>query len=926
MKDKPKKKRRYSQDGDICPTCGKTIAEGTVGLISSGFNSDFCACNQIASEGLIAGASGSGGKDSKRRKGSDKDNKDGDKDGRGNKDQRDSLASFCPICGQEIRTGRALASITGFLFQDTNCECMQGSLMGENMAERFFKLREAEADKNFASITQNMQETTAQSSNPKGAPVKSSQNKGAADASSVPISIDLLPGATVGGVYRITELLGKGGMGEVYLAQHKGLAKNCALKVIPPNKVTDHSWQRFQNEAKTIASLEHVNLVKVTDLGLHQGCLPFYAMEYLDGESLHDKLKTRGRLPLNTTIDIFLQVCDGVNHAHRRGIVHRDLKPANFMLIQNGAKFLVKILDFGLVKLTQNDRAGQSITRVGEVFGTPLYMSPEQCVGGKIDSRSDVYSIGCALFETLTGRVPFVEDSAIQTIAAHQSLEPPTLSSIMGPGLFPQSMENVIAKLLRKDPGERYQNLLELKADLERVSRGEEVEPYNSTKLGRARFISVEEELPEISREMPDFMRVPRKRKLRREAIMVLSVLFALIVAGGIGSWYVVAEDAKHAAPKAKFSMQVEPSIARHTSHAGTGSGTGSGTDGEPGTSTTIDTRSGTTSGESSTGSTDNEQGEKNSDADADNQDPEDRPPPLSYKDTTPFSKIVSKDGKKYRVFHFPDDVLIGRIHVENSEGVKAVGEKIFPANAWISLQPDIEISRYPNYLKRFRPGDIYSLSMHRYAVEQGSCDEMLQAWTNVPDVHMLDLRGSSDLSSKSTALFNKFPKLEVLLLGRVHYDPVALAKIPAIKNMREMIVSGAGDTVSLFKALAGSKHAERLIIVGAKLTEGEADDLASLPNLKELAVDRLKVKDEDAACRILAKLAKCKKLEELSIKHMILTPKIVPVLKAFPRLHRLRYDIVGNTTSMTEQKRLMDSLKPMEWGPPYLDSGKIPH
>lgn len=895
MKDKPKKKRRYSQDGDICPTCGKTIAEGTVGLLSSGFNSDFCACNQVASEGLVAGPADSGARDSKRRKSLEKDNKDA----RGNKDQRDSLASFCPICGQEIRTGRALASITGFLFQDTNCECMQGSLMGENMAERFFKLREAEADKNFASITQNMQETTAQSSSPKGAPLKSSPNRGAAGASSVPISIDLLPGATVGGVYRITELLGKGGMGEVYLAQHKGLAKNCALKVIPPNKVTDQSWQRFQNEAKTIASLEHVNLVKVTDLGLHQGCLPFYAMEYLDGESLHDKLKTRGRLPLNTTIDIFIQVCDGVNHAHRRGIVHRDLKPANFMLMQNGAKFLVKILDFGLVKLTQNDRAGQSITRVGEVFGTPLYMSPEQCVGGKIDSRSDVYSIGCALFETLTGRVPFVEESAIQTIAAHQSLEPPTLASIMGPGLLPQSMENVVAKLLRKDPAERYQNLLELKADLERVSRGEEVEPYNSTKLGRARFISVEEELPEISREMPDFMRVPRKRKLRREAIMVLSVLLALIVAGGIGSWYVVAEDAKHAAPRAKLVMQVEPSIARHTDS----NKSDPEKDAPTKTNLVVTDKS-----------------------DPDDSDREDRPPPLSYKDTTPFSKIVSKDGKKYRVFHFPEDVLIGRIHIENTEGVKAVGEKIFPASAWIALQPDIEISRYPNYLKRFQPGDIYALSMHRYAVEQGSCDEMLRAWTNVPDVHMLDLRGSSDLSSKSTALLNKFPKLEVLLLGRVHYDPVVLAKIPAIKNMREMIVSGSGDTASLFKALAGSKHAERLIIVGAKLTEAEADDIATMPNLRRLAVDKLKVKDEDAACRILAKLAKCKKLEELSIKHFVLTAKVVQVLKTFPKLHRLRYDIVDNTTAMSEQKRLVDSLRPIEWGLPYQDSGKVPH
>lgn len=910
MKDKPKKKRRYSQEGDICPACGKTIAEGTVGLLSSEFNSDFCACNQIAGEGLLSAAAG---KESKKRKGSA--GKEG-KDQKDQKDAKDSLASFCPVCGQEIRTGRALASITGFLFQDTNCECMQGSLMGENMAERFFKLREAEADKNFASITQNMQDTTQQG-----------ENKGAQKAAEVsPISIDLLPGATIGGVYRIIELLGKGGMGEVYLAQHKGLAKNCALKVIPPNKVTDLSWQRFQNEAKTIASLEHVNLVKVTDLGLHQGCLPFYAMEYLDGESLHDKLKVRGRLPLNTAIDIFIQLSEGVNHAHRRGIVHRDLKPANIMLIKNGARFLVKVLDFGLVKLTQNDRAGQSITRVGEVFGTPHYMSPEQCMGGKIDSRSDVYSIGCALFETLTGRVPFVEESAIQTIAAHQSLEPPTLASIMGPGLFPPSIENVIAKLLRKDPAERYQNLLELKADLERVSRGEEVEPYNSTKLGGARFISVEEEYPEISREMPDFMRVPRKRKLRREAIMVISVLLALIVAGGVGSWYVVAEDSKRVAPKAKFDLQGEPFIARHTDSDGDNEGAGkSGASGSSYNSSSSSSNNGLSSastdlagvGTSSAGLSNRD----NPDLDEEN-----KPPPASYKDTTPFSQIVVKGGKKFRVFHFPEDALIGRIHNENSEGVKAVGEKIFPAEARIALQPDISMAALPNYLKRFRDGDIFSLTIHRYAVEQGSCEEMLKAWTNVPGVRMLDLRGSSDLSKSGTALIGKFPRLEVLLLGRVHYDPTALAKIPSIKNIEELIVSGSGDTVSLFKAIAGSKKAERLIVVGTNLTEGEVDDLITVQGLRQLAVDRLKAKDEDGACRILAKLARCRKLDELSIKHLALTPKMVEILKTFPKLHRLRYDIVGNTTAIIEQKRLLDRLKPIEWGPPYLDSGKLPH
>src|SRR5208283_2553297 len=137
-------------------------------------------------------------------------------------------------------------------------------------------------------------------------------------------------------------------------AKHLTLGKTCALKLIPPDQVTDIIWQRFQNEARTIASLDHINLVKVTDLGIHQGCLPYYAMEYVDGQTMADMLKNTSPLPLPMVLDIFMQICDGVDYAHRKGVVHRDLKPGNIMLGKSqGGKFSVKILDFGLVKIVQ---------------------------------------------------------------------------------------------------------------------------------------------------------------------------------------------------------------------------------------------------------------------------------------------------------------------------------------------------------------------------------------------------------------------------------------------------------------------------------------------------------------------------------------------------------------------------------------------
>jgi len=345
-------------------------------------------------------------------------------------------------------------SLTGFLFQSTRCKCPADEDFAEGrMSAKFWKLKK---DGNAAIFT----------SAPTGT------RRGRAP------SIDLAPGAIIGGAYKIIQLIGLGGMGEVYLATHEGLAKRCALKVIPPEQVTDIGWQRFQLEAKAVAKLEHINLVKVTDLGIHDGCLPYYAMDYIEGQNLADILTEKGHLSLGTTIDIFKQVCDGVECAHRGGILHRDLKPANFMLTRaaNG-KLIVKVLDFGLAKLTKQDRSRQSLTAVGDVFGSPYYMSPEQCSGDKLDHRSDIYSLGCAMFECLTGQPPFAGNKPQAIIFSQLESHPPTLESVVGPGNLPPSIEMVLAKLLRKNPAERYQTMAQVKADLTLVAAGKDVAP-----------------------------------------------------------------------------------------------------------------------------------------------------------------------------------------------------------------------------------------------------------------------------------------------------------------------------------------------------------------------------------------------------------------------------------------------------------------
>ncbi len=196
--------------------------------------------------------------------------------------------------------------------------------------------------------------------------------------------------------------------------------------------------------------------------------------------------------------ELFMQVCDGVDFAHRNGIIHRDLKPANIMITTSKSeKLTVKVLDFGLAKLVQHDRSKQSLTAIGEVFGSPFYMSPEQCSGEKIDNRSDIYSVGCALFESLTERPPFEGSMAAVIMNSHQFGHPPTLESKVGPGVYPAAMEVVVAKLLleKKIQTERYQTMAELKGDLEKVARGESVQPfYVSRSKGPAQKTGISQE------------------------------------------------------------------------------------------------------------------------------------------------------------------------------------------------------------------------------------------------------------------------------------------------------------------------------------------------------------------------------------------------------------------------------------------------
>ncbi|MBK7745798.1 MAG: serine/threonine protein kinase [Candidatus Obscuribacter sp.] len=279
-----------------------------------------------------------------------------------------------------------------------------------------------------------------------------------------------LPEIIVGKTYRIKGLLGKGGMGNVYLAEHLIIGKQYALKMLAPEQITQDNWNRFHSEGKAIALLDHPHIVKIHNMGVDETGYPYYVMDLIKGESLLDKLRQKTPLSLADLLTVFTQIASALDYSHKKGIIHRDIKPSNIMVLDNASGAIdTRLVDFGIAKLLQFSGADrQRLTATGEIFGTPYYMSPEQCIGARLDQRSDIYSFGCTLFEALCGRPPFKGSSATETVMMHLNQAPPTLAQASGID-YGQDMEALVAKLLQKDRDNRYGSMQQVLHDLERI-------------------------------------------------------------------------------------------------------------------------------------------------------------------------------------------------------------------------------------------------------------------------------------------------------------------------------------------------------------------------------------------------------------------------------------------------------------------------
>ncbi len=337
------------------------------------------------------------------------------------------------------------------------------------------------------------------------------------------------PEQVVGGRYRVVRKLGGGGMADVYLCEDLTLGRHVAVKVLLQRYLSDPTFvERFRREAKAAAGLNQQNLVSIHDWGEVDGTY-YIVMEYVEGETLKDLIRRRGRLSGNEAVAVAMQLLAAVEFAHRSGIVHRDIKPQNVMLDRDGT---VKVMDFGIA------RAGDSgMTEAGSILGTAQYLAPEQAKGHPVDERSDLYSVGVVLYEMLTGTVPFKGDSAVTVALKHVS-EVPREPAELVPGM-PYALNQIVLKAMAKAPADRYQSAAEFARDLRAAREGGPVQAAafdaggeRTRVMAGAAGMTAAEATSVLDQPSP-----PRRKKSKWPLILIV-LLLLIIAAVAVALWW----------------------------------------------------------------------------------------------------------------------------------------------------------------------------------------------------------------------------------------------------------------------------------------------------------------------------------------------------------------------------------------------------
>jgi tRNA A-37 threonylcarbamoyl transferase component Bud32 len=654
------------------------------------------------------------------------------------------------------------------------------------------------------------------------------------------LGAEFAAGELVGGRYRVISCLGRGGMGVVYKVEQVFLHEQLALKTLLSNNASDTSIRRFQLEGRATFSLDHPNLISVSDLGILDDGTPFLVMELITGQTLADYLRKRGRLHYKEAAKIFARICLGLAHAHHKGVVHRDIKPSNLMLTGQDidAEDCVKVMDFGIAKIMRNEVQGaQELTKTGEVMGSPIYMSPEQCSGTMVDFRSDIYSLGCVFFECLTGAPPFIGDSALSTLTKHLSETPPTLKEASLGIDFPPALEAMVAQMLAKSPEDRYQDLGNLAIDLAALTK----EDTTSAQQAIAIPLSL-------------------RRKKKTDTVSVAKKTLAALIAApfvvAAATAAIVYAFCKPTADNTRIAaVPIAPGEAVQTPPDQPGDGVGKFPGSQPMTFSKVDRRDGKEVRIFNFG--------------------EDRFGRLSL--LRPWLQ-VGKDGR--------DDIPLS---------ASSAGDIVVPIDARVRLTLNLQtLLQHPDWINRFGKNDLTSLKLESTSdntafsadTEQISYDELMSFLSNLNSLEELQLeKVPISIFGLNQMHIEKFSRLHVLNIGTSNIDGHDLAKMPHLLMRLDFLqIDNMRHASDVLAVLQHSPKIQVLFAESVGLTDADMDYISRMENLQVLGINS----NEEVTDRGLAKLSRLKTLCSLWAAGCSISPSAVPILSKFSHLKGL--------------------------------------
>ncbi|MDP3508821.1 MAG: protein kinase [Candidatus Melainabacteria bacterium] len=665
----------------------------------------------------------------------------------------------------------------------------------------------------------------------------------------------------IDGTYLVLDFLGEGGMGVVYKVEHTQLKKILALKIIKTNQLSDSVWQRFRNEAQAIARLDHRNVVKIYDMSQTENGRPYYTMDFLTGMSLADYLKANKTLSLVQALHIFRQVCSGLAYAHSRGIIHRDIKPANIMLLTDpkNQEFQVKIVDFGIAKLVDDDgHTIQGLTRPGEVFGSPLYMSPEQCEGRKLDARSDMYSVAVTLFKSLTGSTPFRGRTAIETTMMHQSTAPPLLNSVSADLQYPAKLERIIDKMLSKSPEQRYQSLAEVENELQKLQfttgQASPVVSFNESHQD-----DDDEDIEEIEGEdltETNIASVTSEQAVEHKRLNIKLTVIAVLAFTTIG--FSIAMLFKLTKDLAVKKQQPVRAPAKFESPLAAIKDMGN-----------------------YANETEGGVGQKRSSAANLLLDLPDPTPEIQQFLKEPFKlfsheKVLS-DGTRLIEFQFPEKFSIGTLIDSNnlSKRLDARGAKSFPANSSLRFVANELLGEYPQLLSYFRPTDLVQLRIPKAAKRS---DELIANIARLQRLQSLEL-ADCGLKDSDIKTLESLDNLRTLNISRSPVAGDVLARSTLLAKLSDLNIERMRNGGTVIHSLGSMTR--KLCLNDCVLSAADLKKLATLSSLEVLSLKGCNIRDQD-----LSILAGMKKLASLNIEDCNqLTAKSVSTIKTFTHL-----------------------------------------